>query len=216
MGEAAIVPEAETVCLGQRTMLLRFFPSLVNNRFILYSIQSPSFQQRLVRAAVGMTVKHLRVGDVGDLPIPLPPKLEQDRLVALIEGLLRLCDQLSVQLGSKRSVATRLSTMSAAAISGVTPELNKDVPMKTPKVELISQVRLGKAPESSLEAPLAAIIARHAGEMAADDLWQRFGSDIDVFYAQLKLEVAHGWLAEPAIGEMREASIRQETVSDAT
>ena len=67
MGEAAIVPEGEKVCLGQRTMLLRLFPELFNNRFLLYVIRSPSFQTQMIEAAIGMTVKHLRVGGVEDL-----------------------------------------------------------------------------------------------------------------------------------------------------
>lgn len=29
------------------------------------------------------------------------------------------------------------------------------------------------------------------------DLWQRFGGEIDAFYAQLKIEVAHGWIDDP-------------------
>jgi type I restriction enzyme S subunit len=40
--------------------------------------------------------------------------------------------------------------------------------------------------------------------MSAKDLWQRFGGEIDAFYAQLKTEVAHGWILEPAPAEMRE------------
>lgn len=40
--------------------------------------------------------------------------------------------------------------------------------------------------------------------MPASDLWQRYGGDIDAFYAQLKLEVGKGWIEEPAIAEMRE------------
>jgi type I restriction enzyme S subunit len=33
--------------------------------------------------------------------------------------------------------------------------------------------------------------------MTARDLWQRFGGDIDAFYAQLKIEVQHGWIDDP-------------------
>jgi type I restriction enzyme S subunit len=55
------------------------------------------------------------------------------------------------------------------------------------------------------QAPLATILARHNGEMSAKNVWQRFGGcEIDAFYAQLKTEVAHGWIAEPAVAEMRE------------
>ncbi len=40
--------------------------------------------------------------------------------------------------------------------------------------------------------------------MGAGDLWQRFGGEIDAFYAQLKLEVGKGWIAEPLMAEMHE------------
>ena len=40
--------------------------------------------------------------------------------------------------------------------------------------------------------------------MNANDLWQRFGGEIDAFYAQLKTEVVRGWIAEPVEAEMLE------------
>lgn len=76
--------------------------------------------------------------------------------------------------------------------------------MKAPQTELIASLRLGTAPDIKAQAPLATILTRHNGEMCAKDLWQRFGGEIDAFYAQLKTEVAHGWVQEPAVAEMRE------------
>lgn len=76
--------------------------------------------------------------------------------------------------------------------------------MKAPKTELVAPVRLGTPPDVKAQAPLATILARHNGEMSAKDLWQRFGGEIDAFYAQLKTEVAHGWLLEPEVAEMHE------------
>jgi type I restriction enzyme S subunit len=55
-----------------------------------------------------------------------------------------------------------------------------------------------------VQAPLATLLVRHQGEMSTQDLWQRFGGEIDAFYAQLKTEVAHGWIQEPTVAEMRE------------
>ncbi|WP_133151417.1 hypothetical protein, partial [Vibrio lentus] len=54
------------------------------------------------------------------------------------------------------------------------------------------------------DAPLATLLARQSGKMNANDLWQRFGGEIDAFYAQLKVEVAHGWIAEPEAASMLE------------
>ena len=78
--------------------------------------------------------------------------------------------------------------------------------MKAPQTELIAPLRLDKTPDIKAQAPLATILARHNGELPAKDLCQRFCgmAEIDAFYAQLKVEVAHGWILEPGIAEMRE------------
>jgi type I restriction enzyme S subunit len=203
MGEAAIVPEGERVCLGQRSMLIRLFPELFSNRFLLYVIQSPSFQARMTEAAIGMTVKHLRVGGVEDLVIPAPPKAEQNQIVAIVDELFRTCDHYAAQLSRKQRIATNLAASAVASLTGIAIEQEEE-PMKAPQTELIAQLRLGTVPSIKDQAPLAAILARHHGEMSAKDLWQRFPSEIDAFYAQLKTEVAHGWILEPAPAEMRE------------
>jgi type I restriction enzyme S subunit len=203
MGEAAIVPEGEKVCLGQRSMLIRLFPDLFNNRFLLYVIQSPSFQNRMIEAAVGMTVKHLRVGGVEDLVVPVPPKPEQDRVVAIIDALFHLCDRFESQLSKKQRIATHLASSAVADLTGIAIE-QEEKTMRAPQTELIASLFLGAAPDIKAQAPLATILARHDGEMSAKDLWQRFGGEIDAFYSQLKTEVAHGWILEPSVAEMRE------------
>lgn len=197
MGEAAIVPDGERVCLGQRTMLIRLFPELFNNRFLLYVIQSPNFQARMIEAAIGMTVKHLRVGGVEDLVVPVPPKVEQDQIVYLIEKIFQVCDKYIDLLYKKRRLSINFASSAVASLSGITTEQEEE-PMKAPQTELIAPLHLGSAPNVKAQAPLATILARHSGQMNAKDLWQRFGGEIDAFYAQLKTEVAHGWILDPS------------------
>ena len=200
MGEAAIVPEGEKVCLGQRTMLIRLFPELFNNRFLLYVIRSPSFQTRMVEAAIGMTVKHLRVGGVEDLVVPVPPKQEQDSIVEIIDALFEVCNRFEEQLSKKQRIAANLVSSAVAALTGIAIEQEEE-PMKAPKTELVSPVRLGTPPDVKAQAPLATILARRNGEMRAKDLWQHWGLDktIDQFYEQLKTEVTNGWVLEPTV-----------------
>jgi type I restriction enzyme, S subunit len=204
MGEAAIVPEGDKVCLGQRTMLIRLFPDLFSNRFLLYVLLSPSFQSRMIGAAIGMTVKHLRVGDVENLMVPVPPRLEQDQIVNLVDRLLEVSDHYAGELQRKQRIATDFAGVAVSTLTGIGSQQGGEVPMKVPQTELIAQVRLCKAPDTSAQAPLATILARHQGELSARDLWQRYGGEIDAFYSQLKTEVAHGWIAEPEVAEMRE------------
>lgn len=203
MGEAAIVPDVQVVCLGQRLMLIRLFGDLLSNRFLIYAIQSPSFQKRLRVSAIGMTVKHINVSDVQSLMLPVPPKAEQDRIVAIVDGLFSMCDHYAEQLSRKQRIATNLAASAVSTLTGITIEPAEE-PMKAPQTELIAPLRLGTPPGIKAQAPLATLLARHNGEMSAKDAWQRFGGEIDVFYAQLKAEVAHGWILEPAPAEMRE------------
>jgi type I restriction enzyme S subunit len=203
MGEAAIVPPGEQVCLGQRTMLIRLFPKLFNDQFLLYAIQAPSFQLRMNQAAIGMTVKHLRVGGVEDLQTPVPPREEQDQIVRIVDRLFELCDQHSSYLGKRQRTAESLAAVTVASLTGTAIHIADEFTVKAPQTELIAPLRLGNAPDVKAQAPLATLLVRHKGEMLAQDLWQRFGGEIDAFYAQLKTEVARGWIQEPASAEVR-------------
>jgi len=198
MGEAAIVPEGEKVCLGQRSMLIRLFEKHFSNRYLLYVIMSPSFQARMIEAAIGMTVKHLRVGGVEDLVVPVPPKSEQDQIVESIERLFEICDRYTEYLDKSFRLAGSLATNSVSQLTGIAIEQEEDEPVKVPQTELISRLRLGQAPSVKAQAPLASLLARQNGELSAQDLWQRYGGEIDAFYAQLKTEVAHGWIEDPS------------------
>lgn len=202
MGEAAIVPVGEKVCLGQRTVLIRLFPSLFNNTFLLYAIYSPSFQERMVKDAIGMTVKHLRVGGVEDLMVPVPPKEEQDQIVVVVDALFALCDQLESQLSHERDTASKLAKASVEAITGVRIEDKEK--MKAPKTELVSNLRVGASPTSKEQAPLTAILVRNQGELPAKTLFTSSGMRIDAFYQQLKTEMAKGWIVQPEIAYMKD------------
>ncbi|MDQ5770562.1 restriction endonuclease subunit S [Thiothrix subterranea] len=204
MGEAALVPKGQTVCLGQRLMLVRIFETLLDNQFLVYVIQSPSFKKRLSNDAVGMTVKHINVNDVENLFIPLPPLQEQSLIVEQLNQFMIQCDCFEAKRRSAQKTAERLATAAIASLTGIsTPQ--QEEPMKVPKTELKAPVRLGTVqPFSNTQAPLSSLLARHNGEMGANDLWQRFGGEIDTFYAQLKIEVMHGWIAEPTGAQMLE------------
>ncbi|MFM5243153.1 restriction endonuclease subunit S [Aeromonas rivipollensis] len=109
MGEALIIPVGETWCLGQRTMLIRPMHEFVSNQFLLLTLTEPHLLERASEHAVGLTVKHLRVGDVENLNIPLPPLAEQHRIVAKVDELMTLCDQLKARLQSSQQTQLALA-----------------------------------------------------------------------------------------------------------
>lgn len=106
MGEALIIPPNVKWCLGQRTMLIRVMHEFVSNEFILLALTEPHLLERASENAVGLTVKHLRVGDVENLNIPLPPLNEQYRIIDKVNILFEYCNKLKSNI--KKSQQTQL------------------------------------------------------------------------------------------------------------
>jgi type I restriction enzyme S subunit len=94
MGEALIIPDDAKWCLGQRTMLIRPMHQYICKEYLLYVLTESSLLARATDGAIGMGVKHLRVGDVENLQIPLPPLEEQHRIVRRVDELMAICDAL--------------------------------------------------------------------------------------------------------------------------
>ena len=94
MGEAAVIPEGAVFCLGQRTMLVRPMHGYVNAEYLLLALTEPHLLERATPSAIGSTVKHLRVGDVERLSIPLPPlpnRLASSRALKSCASYARTC-----------------------------------------------------------------------------------------------------------------------------
>ncbi|MDE8555829.1 restriction endonuclease subunit S [Pantoea vagans] len=202
LGNVARIDEQPNFALAQRVIDLQPFADL-NTKCAMYFMMSPLFQLLLKENSTGMTAKGIKAGKLKQLLLPLPPKEEQQRIVQRVEELLYICSVQSSQLESAIKQSTRFAVAAVSSITGIAIEQEEE-PMKAPQTELIAPLRLGTAPDIKAQAPLATILARHHGEMSAKDLWQRFGGEIDAFYAQLKIEVAHGWIKEPTPAEVRE------------
>lgn len=58
----------------------------------------------------------LNVGQLEGTPIPLPPLAEQHRIVAKVDELMKLCDELEAGLTRERAEADRLFDAMAARL----------------------------------------------------------------------------------------------------
>lgn len=201
-GKTAFVTPYEEGAIASSLMIIRPIISSLS-RFLYYYLISPLGRSQIFRFDNGTAQPNLSANSVGLFSYPLPPLQEQSRIADKIEQLMRVCDALEFQLKHSAEVAGRFAVAAVSSLTGIAIEQEVE-PMKAPQTELIASLRLGAAPDVKTQAPLATMLARHHGEMSAKDLWQRFGGEIDAFYAQLKTEVAHGWILEPAPAEMRE------------
>ncbi|GFM33720.1 restriction endonuclease subunit S [Desulfovibrio subterraneus] len=94
MCEVGMIPEEVMLCMGQRMMLLRADDNNLRKNFLLYALQAPHIIEFAQRVGVGMGVKHLRVRDVENLPIPLAPIAEQKQLEIILTRTIELHEKL--------------------------------------------------------------------------------------------------------------------------
>lgn len=79
-----------------------------STRFGLYYLNSLMFQNFAAVHHHGMTLTRLGLGNFRQLPIPVPPAPEQDRIVAKVEELMSLCNELESALAAGRDNRGRL------------------------------------------------------------------------------------------------------------
>jgi type I restriction enzyme, S subunit len=159
MGEAAIVPEGMKVCLGQRTMLLRMPAGLLENKYVLYSLLAPSMLQQINANAIGSGVKHLRVGDVEHLQIPVPPLEEQKEIVRKVEELFHFVDSIESRYQKAKVWFDKLpQAMLAKAFRGELVEQDENDEPASVLLERIKTVRQAegdKKPKTNKSKPTA-------------------------------------------------------------
>lgn len=203
VGRCATVPEMKNKAyVSQHVALIRLKHHEFSEFIHYWMVNAFGGRAFLARYIYG-DKPGLNLTQVGSVPVPVPQVTELPEILANLRKHKALCGELADQLDAKSRVASMLATAAVATLTGIAIEQDEDTSVKVPKTQLIAPLRLGKAPSAKTEAPLARELARHNGEMSANDLWQRFGGEIDAFYAQLKHEVAQGWIQEPTQADVQ-------------
>ena len=84
VGGICRVPGGSRPILGQRTVLIRPDPTVIDGGFLLYRIAASDFQARLSEMSTGSTVPHLNMADIRALRIPNVPELRTQRRIAWV------------------------------------------------------------------------------------------------------------------------------------
>ncbi|EKT4468116.1 restriction endonuclease subunit S [Pseudomonas putida] len=79
-------------------------------RFLLLVMLSPYFWNLVLDQLRGIAYKGLNLGTLREFPVPLPPLAEQHRIVAKVDELMSLCDQLKARLSQARQVHEHLAS----------------------------------------------------------------------------------------------------------
>jgi len=93
--------------LAQRTIDLQ--PHLRScSRFFLFTLMSPILQEAILTNSTGTAVKGIKAAKLKRIRVPLPPLAEQHRIVAKVDELMALCDQLEARLTTAQTEASHL------------------------------------------------------------------------------------------------------------
>ncbi len=100
--------EDESVSTGQRLITLQNYLKDGCNKLFLLFMLSPFYQNYLIENATGVTAKGIKAGRLKELVIPVPACGEQQAIVAKVEKLFALCDQLETQITQNQTHAEQL------------------------------------------------------------------------------------------------------------
>ena len=129
LGEVAFAPDKK-FSLAQRIMLLRPFEDSIKPEFLLYQIQTASFQEKLRISETGSVVKGISSRNFKPFPIIIPPLPEQQAIVSEVESRLSVADEVekTVMAELKRAEQLRQSILKKAFSGQLVPQDPSDEP----------------------------------------------------------------------------------------
>ena len=100
LGRTAVVPsEALPLNTNQAVAIVRLVNcELVNVKFIIFAINSPTIKKDLLMQSVDMAIPNLSLENISNCTVPLPPLAEQERIVNAVETLFAQIDKIAEQI----------------------------------------------------------------------------------------------------------------------
>ena len=96
VGRVAIVDSNEYVMV-RSVALIKHKQDCLSSSFLAYVLRSPFVQYQIKNKSRTTAQSNLFLGKINEILIPLPPLPEQHRIVAKVDRLMALCDQLEKQ-----------------------------------------------------------------------------------------------------------------------
>lgn len=208
VGRSTVLPESGDfgkMAADSHVTVIRTFPEVLP-RFIDVFISSPHIQQNMDDLTSGSTKQQeLNLGTILELPLPIPPLAEQERIVAKLDEVLPLIDQLA-ELEREREYLDREFAKAIerailyAGISGkLTKQLSEDgtaeklfEAIKTERQELEKEGRIKK------QKPLPSVEKTDEPFELPDTWeWAQIGSIVDLIngraYKRQELQTSGKW-----------------------
>ena len=116
LGNVAIVDINEKFALAQRVICFQLHAPEIGP-YLRLLLMSSAFQQQLSDKATGMTATGIKAAKLKEIPVPIPPLPEQQRIVAKVDEIMALCDALKARIQDAQT--TRLNLADAVVSRAV-------------------------------------------------------------------------------------------------
>jgi type I restriction enzyme, S subunit len=117
VGRVTVVDKDRAYVMVRSVALIKPFQSYLFSKYLAYALRAASVQSQITEKSRASAQANLFLGKIKEIKIPLPPLAEQKRIVAKVDELMQLCDQLEASL---RQSQKRAESLAASAISHLT------------------------------------------------------------------------------------------------
>lgn len=220
-GIPVIVRDNRPFCVQRHIGILRPASSMDVN-FLARAMESRLAFDQATACATGIAQKTVPLSGLRALVLPLPPLAEQHRIVAKVDELMALCDQLETARAEREKARDRVTTASLARLNSPDPESFADdarfalsnLSALTTRPDQIKQLRqtiLNLAVRGKLvsqdprDEPASQLLARIGDEKArliksGKAKRQDALPEIDTTQAPFELPVGWAWARFPELG----------------
>ncbi len=116
-GIAVTVDDSREFSIFVSLALLKFSQPNLDRRYLKHLINSPFVKQQSADNTQGIGNKNLVLRLINRFTVPIPPLAEQRRIVAKVDELMALVDELETQLAASKSTAANLLTAVVAELT---------------------------------------------------------------------------------------------------
>ena len=141
LGRICITGQGDKTLLNQR--IARLTPVIIDRRFCLWIFKSNAFRNYVNGLNTGSLIQHMFTHQIDDFCLPMPPLVEQEQIVSVVEEQFSSCDNFEdvIERRLEYAQALRQSILKAAFAGKLVPQDPNDEPASV----LLERIRAERA-----------------------------------------------------------------------